>query len=75
MFGKRAKLYEKREQLLGLGAASLELLTEITHTYSKLALQHVEALYELLVHHGDASMRRAIERAVRVGDKTVDGAR
>jgi transposase len=75
VFGKRAKLYEKREQLLGLGAASLELLTEITHTNSKLALQHVEALYELLVRHGDASMRRAIERAVRVGDKTVDGVR
>src|SRR5579871_2585910 len=35
--GKRAKLYEKRQQLLNLGPDALALLTEITHREPKLA--------------------------------------
>lgn len=69
--GKRAKLYEKRQQLLNLGADALALLTEITHREPKLAGRHVEELYVLLEGHGDDAMRDAIRRAVHSGKLTV----
>ena len=69
--GKRAKLYEKRQQVLNLGADALCLLTEITHRDPKLAGRRVEELYALLEEHGDDAMREAITRAVRAGDLTV----
>lgn len=62
--GARAKLYEKRQQLLNLGPSALELLTEITHHRPKAAAHRVEELYELLERHGDDTLRRAISRAV-----------
>lgn len=65
--GTRAKLYEKRQQLLHLGPASLTLLTEITHREPRLARRRVEELYELLVQHGDDAMRTAITQAVERG--------
>jgi transposase len=68
--GKRAKLYEKRQQLLNLGADALALLTEITHREPKLAGRHVEHLYSLLARHGDDEMRDAIRRAVKSGKLT-----
>ncbi len=51
--GKRAKLYEKRQQVLNLGSGALALLTEITHREPKLAKRRVEELYALLEQHGD----------------------
>ncbi|MDB4937803.1 MAG: Mobile element protein [Labilithrix sp.] len=69
--GKRAKLYEKRQQVLDLGADALALLTEITHREPKLAGRRVEDLYALLERHGDEAMRAAIARAVRSGELTV----
>lgn len=69
--GKRAKLYEKRQQVLNLGADALALLTEITHREPKLSGRRVEDLYLLLEKYGDDEMRSAIARAVRSGKLTV----
>jgi hypothetical protein len=41
--GMRAKLYEKRQQVLNLGADALALLTEITHREPSLSMRRVEA--------------------------------
>ena len=71
--GKRAKLYEKRQQVLNLGPDALALLTEIIHREPKLASRRVEELYELLESHDDDTMREAIGRAVRAGTLTVAG--
>jgi hypothetical protein len=71
--GKRAKLYEKRQQVLNLGPAALELLTEITHREPKLAGRRVEELFELLERHGDDVLRDSIARAVERGHLSVAG--
>lgn len=73
--GTRAKLYEKRQQLLNLGSDALTLLTEITHREPKLASRRVEELYDLLDRRGDHTMREAIGRAVRGGELDVAGVR
>lgn len=73
--GTRAKLYEKRQQLLNLGSEALALLTELTHREPRLANRRVEELYVLLEHHGDDAMRAAIEQAVRRGQLSVAGVR
>jgi len=73
--GARAKLYEKRQQLLNLGADALALLTEMTHREPKLASRRVEELYDLLSARGDDAMREAIGRAVRAGELDVAGVR
>ena len=73
--GKRAKLYEKRQQVLNLGRDALSLLTEITHREPKVAGRQVEELYDLLEQHGDDVMRVAIARAVAEGKLTVAGVR
>ena len=73
--GARAKLYEKRQQLLNLGPDALALLTEITHRAPKLAGRRVEELYDLLDARGDDAMREAIGRAVRAGELDVRGVR
>lgn len=62
--GARAKLYEKRQQLLALGPDALALLTELTHREPRLAKQRVEDLYTLLEQHGDDAMRAAFAHAV-----------
>lgn len=73
--GKRAKLYEKRQQILNLGPAALALLTEITHREPKLAGRRVQQLYFLLESHGDDAMREAIVRAVERGQLSVASVR
>jgi transposase len=73
--GTRAKLYEKRQQLLNLGPGALTLLTEITHREPTRSKKHVEELYELLERHGDDRMREAIDRAVAREELTVAGVR
>ncbi|MFO0711077.1 MAG: hypothetical protein U0353_14615 [Sandaracinus sp.] len=62
--GRRAKLYEKREQLLHLGAPALELITALVHRDHKQGNAHVERLHDLLEAHGEAAMRRALDRIV-----------
>jgi hypothetical protein len=73
--GKRAKLYEKRQQILNLGPDALALLTEITHREPKRASHHVEELYALLEKYGDDPMRAAVARAVASGKLTVASVR
>ena len=73
--GARAKLYEKRQQLLNLGPDALALLTEITHRAPKRASRLVEELYDLLDARGNDAMREAIGRAVRAGELDVRGVR
>lgn len=73
--GTRAKLYEKRQQLLNLGSDALALLTEITHREPRLSRQRVEELYELLEQHGDEALRSAIAEAVQAERLTVAGVR
>ncbi|HTR57659.1 MAG TPA: IS21 family transposase [Casimicrobiaceae bacterium] len=73
--GKRAKLYEKRQQVLNLGPDALTLLTEITHREPKLSSRRVEELYALLDERGDDAMRDAIGRAVRSCTLTVAAVR
>ncbi|MGH7435026.1 MAG: IS21 family transposase [Polyangiaceae bacterium] len=69
--GKRAKLYEKRQQVLNLGPDALALLTEIIHREPRLASRRVEDLYALLESHGDDALREAVGRAVRSGTLSV----
>jgi hypothetical protein len=73
--GTRAKLYEKRQQLLNLGRHALEVLTEITHREPKLASRRVEELYTLLDTHGDDAMRAAFAHAVDRGQLSITGVR
>jgi transposase len=73
--GKRAKLYEKRQQILNLGPAALTLLTEITHREPQLSGRRVEELYDLLERHGDDTLRAAIDHAVSGGQLTVTAVR
>jgi transposase len=73
--GKRAKLYEKRQQVLNLGPQALALLTEITHREPKLAGRRVEELYALLERHGDEALRAATGRAVERGTLSVAAVR
>jgi transposase len=73
--GKRAKLYEKRQQVLNLGPSALALLTEITHREPKLASHRVEELYVLLEAHGDDAMREAITHVVELGQLYVSAVR
>jgi transposase len=73
--GKRAKLYEKRQQLLDLGPDALTLLTEIVHRAPRLAKQHVEELYTLLERHGEDALREAIGHAVERDQLTVGAIR
>jgi len=73
--GKRAKLYEKRQQVLNLGPPALALLTEITHREPKLAGRRVEELFALLERHGDDALRDAIANAVEHGQLSVAGVR
>jgi transposase len=73
--GKRAKLYEKRQQVLNLGAGALALLTHITHREPRQSSRRVEQLYDLLEQHGDSAMRAAIESAVSQNALSVAGVR
>jgi hypothetical protein len=73
--GKRAKLYEKRQQVLNLGPQALALLTEITHREPMLASRRVEELYALLDRHGDEVLRAGIAKAVERGQLSVAGVR
>ena len=62
--GARAKLYEKRQQVLQLGPSALELLTHIVHREPRQSAVRVEQLFELLEQYGDEVLRQAIDLAV-----------
>lgn len=69
--GKRAKLYEKRQQILNLGPDALSLLTEITHRETKRAGRRVEELYAFLERYGTDALREAVSYAVARNQMTV----
>jgi transposase len=69
--GRRAKLYEKRQQVLNLGPSALEILTHLTHENPRRAHEGVGALYSLLDEHGPEALRRAMESVVARGRPTV----
>lgn len=73
--GKRAKLYEKRQQLLNLGPDALALLTEIVHREPRLSGVRVEELYVLLERHGASVLRAAIAAACAKGRLSVAAVR
>lgn len=73
--GKRAKLYEKRQQVLNLGQDALALLTELTHREPNLASRRIEELYALLEDQGDQRLRAAISAAVAANTLSVSGVR
>lgn len=73
--GARAKLYEKRQQVLNLGRDALIVLTEITHREPRLSTRRVEELFTLLEQHGDDVLRVALSRAVEQGQLSVSGVR
>lgn len=75
LHGSRAVLYEKRQQVLNLGADALTLLTEITHRNPRRSAEHVEQLFDLLEEHGDPAMRTAIGHAVARGRLSVSAVR
>ncbi len=73
--GARAKLYEKRQQVLDLGPAALALLTELAHRRPQEAHRRVDELHALLDEHGDDTLRAAIVGAVDKGHLTVEAVR
>ena len=58
--GTRAKLYEKRQQVLELGRPAEDFLTEARHRDPRHHPALVDRLFELLQEHGDAALRRAL---------------
>ena len=62
--GKRAKLYEKRQQILNLGRDALAFMTEALHHDPKRQTRLVESLFDLLQDYGDDAMREAFRGAV-----------
>lgn len=63
--GDRARLYEKRQQLLDLGADALTVLTALVHRSPRGASAHVERLHGLYDQHGESAMRAALAHVVR----------
>jgi transposase len=65
--GERAKLYQKRQEILELGPPAEKLLTEwVHHPHLNWKVQ-VEQLHELLLGHGSLRTLRAIERVLLNG--------
>ena len=62
--GRRAKLYEKRQQILNLGPDALSFVTEVVHRTPKHHTEVIERLFALLQDYGDDAVRDALRRAV-----------
>jgi len=65
--GQRAKLYQKRQEILELGPPAETLLTEWVHHPSMNWKSQVEQLHGLLLHHGPQRTLGAIERVLLNG--------
>jgi transposase len=65
--GQRAKLYQKRQEILELGPPAEQLLTEWVHHPRIHWKSQVEQLHDLLIHHGPPRTLRAIERVLLNG--------
>ena len=60
--GRRARMYLKREQLLELGPAAQNILTELVHQRPTRWSDDVERLHELLQAFGSGALRAAFQR-------------
>jgi transposase len=65
--GQRAKLYQKRQEILELGPPAEQLLTEWVHHPRMNWKFQVEQLHELLMSHGPQRTLAAIERVLLNG--------
>ncbi len=65
--GQRAKLYQKRQEILELGPPAEQLLTEWVHHPRMNWKFQVEQLHELLMSHGPQRTLEAIERVLLNG--------
>jgi len=65
--GERARLYQKRQEILDLGPAAEALLTEWVHHPKMNWKGQVEVLHDLLVGHGAQRTLGAIERVLANG--------
>lgn len=65
--GERARLYQKRQEILELGPPAEKLLTEWVHHPGMNWRIQVEQLHELLLGHGPLRTLRAIERVLLNG--------
>ncbi len=65
--GQRAKLYQKRQEILELGPPAERLLTEWVHHPRINWKDQVEQLHELLLCHGSERTLQAIERILLNG--------
>lgn len=65
--GERARLYQKRQEILDLGPPAEAILTEWVHHPKMNWKSQVEGLHELLLHHGPQRTLRAIERVLQNG--------
>lgn len=61
--GRRGRNYAKRQQLLELGQAVFDWLTELVHRRQNSWQKDVNHLFELLLVHGDQRLLAAIEHA------------
>jgi hypothetical protein len=69
--GRRAILYEKRQQLLNLGPDALAVVTDLVHEHPRTWMQEVEELYDLLERYGAQSMRVAFREVVAANRTSV----
>jgi transposase len=65
--GERARLYQKRQEMLELGPPAERLLTEWVHHPKINWKDQVEQLHELLLRHGPQQTLRAIEQVLLNG--------
>jgi len=65
--GQRARLYQKRQEILELGPSAESLLTEWVHHPACHGPPQVEALHDLLLRYGPQRTRVAIEQALADG--------
>lgn len=65
--GERARLYQKRQEILELGPLAEAILTEWVHHPQMNWKSQVEGLHELLLHHGPQRTLGAIERVLHNG--------
>jgi hypothetical protein len=65
--GERARLYQKRQEILELGPAAEALLTEWVHHPRMHWKSQVETLHDCLLRYGPARTLDAIERGLHNG--------
>lgn len=65
--GRRARLYEMRQQLLDLGPAAHRLMTALIHRSPPDARKDIENLYAMLQAHGERRLRQTLDDAERRG--------